>query len=219
MSQIAIFQNLEQGSDEWHAARCGIATASRFGDIMTKPREKGARWSKTALTYAYEVAGEIITGRPHPFVETWDMRRGKEREPEIRRAYEFVTEQDVQQVGFVRRGRAGYSPDGLVGDDGAVEFKSHKPHILIPMLLQLETPEQHVAQTQGGLWITGREWIELVGEWEGLPLFRHRITRDEAYIAELARQVGDFTDLVDEVVEQVRRYGEFGPVQQQLAAE
>lgn len=210
MSQVEIFPNLEQGSDEWHAARCGIATASRFGDIMTKPREKGARWSKTALTYAYEVAGEIITGRPHPFVETWDMRRGKEREPEIRRAYEFVTEQEVQQVGFVRRGRAGYSPDGLVGTAGAVEIKSHKPHILIPMILGTETPEQHVAQTQGGLWVAERSWIDLVCDWEGLPPYVHRVERDEAYIAELEKSVIEFGDLVDDVVDRVRRYGEFG---------
>ncbi len=210
MSGIEIFPTLEQGSDEWHAARCGVATASRFGDIMTKPREKGARWSKTALTYAYEIAGEVITGKPHPFVETWDMRRGKEREPEIRRAYEFITECEVQQVGFVRRGRTGYSPDGLVGTDGAVEIKSHKPHILIPMILGTETPEQHIGQTQGGLWVSGRAWIDLVCEWEGLPLYVHRVHRDEAYIADLERSVAEFGGLVEEIVEQVQRYGETG---------
>lgn len=217
MSGVEIFRDLEQGSEEWHAARCGVATASRFSDIMTKPREKGARWSKTALTYAYEIAGEIITGRPHPFVETWDMRRGKEREPIVRRGYEYITDTKVEQVGFIRRGRAGYSPDGLVGAEGAIEIKSHKPHILIPMILGIETPEQHVAQTQGGLWVSGREWIELVGEWEGLPLYRHKVTRDEAYIDELARSIAAFGELVDEIVDRVRHYGEFGPVEKMAA--
>lgn len=212
MSGIEIFPDLEQGTPEWLAARAGIATASRFKDILTKPKEKGARWSKTAEAYAHEVAGEVITGEPNPVIETWDMRRGKEMEPQIRADYEFMTGTSVQQVGFVRRGRAGYSPDGLVGNDGAVEFKSHKPSILIPMILGNETPEQHVAQTQGGLWIADREWIDLACFWPKLPPFVRRVYRDEVFISALAQTVADFSDLVDETVEKVLRYGETGSI-------
>ena len=34
----------------------------------------------------------------------------------------MLADTDVQQIGFVKRGRFGASPDGLVGSDGLVEF-------------------------------------------------------------------------------------------------
>ena len=136
------------------------------------------------------------------------MRRGRELEPKVRADYEFATDYEVKQVGFIRSGRAGYSPDGLVGDDGAVEIKTHIPKILVPMILGADTPDQHMAQTQGGLWVSGRAWIDLVGYWPGLPLYVHRVHRDEDYIANLAARVEAFGDLVDQIVDDVRAYGE-----------
>ncbi|MGY6410764.1 MAG: lambda exonuclease family protein [Alkalilacustris sp.] len=202
------FPAMEQGTPEWLAARAGVATASRFKDVLTKPREKGAVWSKTALTYAYELAGEIITGAPAESVETFSMRRGKEMEAGLRDQYAFISDAEVVEVGFVRRGRYGASPDGLVGTNGLVEFKSHLPKILIPMLLNGdEVPDEHRAQVQGQLLATGREWNELFAFWPGLPPLNPRVYRDEPFISDLEKRLEDFAGLVDDVVERVRAYG------------
>lgn len=203
-----VFPAMEQGTPEWLAARAGIPTASRFKDILTKPREKGAEWSKTALTYAYEVAGEILTGQPTESFTSKATERGKMLEPEVRAQYEFIADAEVVEVGFARRGRAGASPDGLVGDDGAVEIKTHLPKIIIPMIVAGELPDEHEAQTKGLLWITGRDWVDLVAYWPGLPLFTHRVYRDLAFEEALEQRIGAFNYLVDDLVNRVRAYGD-----------
>lgn len=212
---VEIFESLEQGTPEWLQVRAGIATASNFEKLLVKPKEKGARWSETTITYANEVAGEIITGEPEFTPDTFDMRRGKEWEPGIRADYEYMTGTTVRQVGFIRRGRAGASPDGLVGNDGSIEIKTHKPKILVPMIRGLMRGDEraiakHRPQVQGNLWASGREWIDLVGYWPKLPPLVHRVYRDEPFIAELEVAIANFSELVDEIVDDVLRYGEHG---------
>jgi hypothetical protein len=206
------FPGLVQGTEEWLRVRAGVATASRFKDVLTQPQTKvdkeAGKPSKTALTYAYELAGEILTGEPAEGFSTFHTRRGQELEPQLRSDYELLADTDVVQVGFVKRGRFGASPDGLVGTEGLVEFKTHLPKLLIPMLLDGEFPEEHKAQVQGQLWITGRAWVDLCAYYPGLPMLKVRAERDEAFIAELEQRLAAFDALVADVVERVRRYGE-----------
>jgi hypothetical protein len=54
------------------------------------------------------------------------MVRGSELEPLARAAYEFATDTEVDQVGFVQHGAIelyGASPDGICGSDGGLELK------------------------------------------------------------------------------------------------
>ncbi len=53
----------EQRSEEWYAQRLGKFTASRFGDLMTNGRKKDEVLGATAVSYIYEKAAEILTGR------------------------------------------------------------------------------------------------------------------------------------------------------------
>ncbi|ULB09959.1 YqaJ viral recombinase family protein [Cereibacter azotoformans] len=203
---VEVFRHMEQGTPEWLAARAGVATASRFSDILTKARKAG-EVKKTRLNYAYELAGEILTGEPAPSFSSSAMERGKMLEPIVRSEYEFVSGKSVE-IGFLRAGRVGYSPDGLVGADGLLEIKTHQPKTLIGMLLEGGLPDEHKAQVQGGLWVSGREWLDYCGYWPGLPLHIVRVHRDEKFIEELAEAVGEFNDLVDDVVARVRAYGQ-----------
>lgn len=193
---------MEQGSPEWHEARMGIPTASQFSTVMAKGQGKSRR------TYMLKLAGEIVTGEPMQSFSNAHMERGHEMEPDARAAYEFLAEADVVEVGFVREGRAGCSPDGLISDKGGVEIKSKLPHLLIDALLTDKLPPEHKAQVQGSMWVTGREWWDFVAYWPGLPLFVKRVERDPDYIAELAEAVEKFNTELDEVVAQVRAYGE-----------
>lgn len=192
----------EQGSEDWLRARLGLPTASNFGAILAKGE------GKTRRTYMLRLAGEILTGEPAETFKSGEMDRGNAMEVDARDQYIFDTGAEVQQVGLITNGRAGYSPDGLIGANGAAEFKSKKPELHLACLLKGEFPSEHKAQCQGGLWVAEREWIDLGVYWPGLPMFKARAYRDEAYIAALAHAVDVFNVELHETVEQVRRYGQ-----------
>jgi hypothetical protein len=192
-----------QNSDEWRRARMGIPTASSFDAIMTPG--KTAAQQKTRQTYMYKLAGEIITGQPMDHVVTYDMQRGHDMEPEARDLYTFQTGAELTRVGFIRNGRAGCSPDSLIGTDGGLEIKTKAPHLLIDLLCKGEFPEEHKAQVQGTLWLTERDWWDLVVYWPGMPKFIMRAQRDEAYIANLAAEVARFNDDLDAIVARMKR--------------
>ena len=192
----------EQNTPEWHLARMGIPTASSFDAILTPGKTKAEQ--KTRRTYMLKLAGELLTGQPIEMVMTRDMERGHLLEPEARDLYTLQTGAAPECVGFLKRGRIGCSPDSLIGTDGGLEIKTKAPHLLIDVILKDEFPEEHKAQVQGALWITGRQWWDLAVYWPGLPLFVKRAYRDEAYIANLAAEVDRFNDDLDAIVAQMR---------------
>lgn len=197
--------NCTQGSPEWVQARLGIPTASEFAAILARGR--GGAESRTRQSYLYKLAGERLTGEAMESITTIHMERGRLMEEEARSAYSFVCGHDCERVGFLRRGRAGASPDALIGQDGLLEIKTKLPHLLIEALLKGEFPAEHKAQCQGQLWIAEREWIDLAVYWPGLPLFVTRVGRDEAYIRELTEAVAAFNDELDQVVARVSDWG------------
>ena len=192
----------EQGSPEWFSARAGIPTASEFHTVMAKG--KGGGESLTRKTYLLKLAGEIITGEPMESFTSAHMERGKAMEDEARDLYSFMTDSDPLRVGFVTNGRAGASPDSLIGDRGGLEIKTKLPHLLIDLLLKGEMPPEHKAQVQGCMWIAEREWWDFAAYWPKLPLFTKRIIRDDTYIRTIADAVDQFNDELDATVARLR---------------
>lgn len=199
---LEVFDDLEQGTDEWLRVRSGIPTSSMFSAVLAKGQ------GKTRRSYMLQLAGEIITGEPTESFKNAHMERGHEMEPDAREAYAFITGQTPVEVGFVRNGQKGCSPDSLINDDGMLEIKSKLPARLIDCLLKDEFPSEHKAQCQGAIWVAEREWIDIAVYWPGLPLFIKRATRDEPYIAELSAAVSAFNVELAGVVEKVRAYGQ-----------
>ena len=195
-----------QGSEEWFRARAGMPTASEFSTVMASGRGGGE--SKTRRSYMLKLAGEIITGEPMEHFSNGATDRGHAMEEEARAAYSFITDSEPVQVGFIVNGPKGCSPDALIGDAGMLEIKTAAPHILIEKLLKDEFSPEHKAQCQGALWVAEREWIDLITYWPRLPPLIKRATRDEVYIAGLAKAVDDFNAELAEVVDQIRRYGQ-----------
>lgn len=192
----------EQGSVEWHQARLGIPTASKFSAILAKGE------GKTRAAYMRQLAAEIITGDLGESFTTPAMERGKIMEAEARELYTFVAGVTPQQVGFVRNGPVGWSPDSLIGDAGALEIKTQRADLLIDTLLKDEFPSEHKAQCQGGLWVGEREWVDICVYWPKMPLFTKRAYRDDVYIKTLDGEVKRFLDELHELVERLQRYGE-----------
>lgn len=201
---MEIFNDLEQGTEEWFAVRAGIPTASMFSAILSKGRTKGAP-SKTRLTYMYKLAGEIITGEPGETYSNAHMERGIIMEEEARLAYQLQSGEIPELVGFVRNGNKGCSPDAFIQDDGMLEIKTKLPHIMVDVLLSGKVPSEHTAQLQGQLWVAEREWVDFVAYWPRMPLFVQRVYRDEAYIKTLESEVNRFVDELNDVVEQVKQ--------------
>jgi hypothetical protein len=204
-AQMMQIHDVEQGSPEWFAVRAGIPTASEFSVVMASGRGGGE--SKTRRTYMLKLAGERLTGVPTEPYSNPHLDRGHEMEPEVRDLYSFIQDEPIARVGFITNGPKGCSPDALVGERGMAEFKTALPHILLDRLLSDEFPPEHMAQCQGGLWVAEREWIDICVYWPGLPLFRKRMTRDEAYIRKLSAAVDKFNEELEQTVERIRAYG------------
>lgn len=191
-----------QGSPQWYHARLGIPTASKFATIMRSG--KGGGESKTRYDYLCDLAGEKITGNPTESYSNQYMERGKEQEPEARKLYAFQHEVELQQVGFIRNGRKGCSPDALIGENGALEIKTTMARLLIKIMMRGEYPPEHKAQCQGTLWVTEREWIDIAVYCPGMPLYVERITRDEPFIRTLASEVDIFNGELVQMVNKIR---------------
>lgn len=197
---IELFPDLPQGSPEWFAVRCGLPTASCFSDILAK----GGGLMRAR--YMRKLAGEIICGESEETYRSADMERGNLMEADARRAYALVTGHDPQPIGFVNNTAlgVGYSPDSLIGEDGLLEIKTAKPSVLIEFMQRNDFPAVHVAQCQGGLWVTGRRWVDICIYWPGMPLFIRRAERDEAYISNLEREVKAFQEELTALVAKIR---------------
>ena len=203
---LHVLPDLEQGTPEWFAHRCGIPTTSEFDTLQAKG--KNGSPSVTRRKYMYKLAGEIITGEAAPDGYTnAHMERGKAMEDEARAAYCFAADVDVEKVGFIRNGPKGGSPDRLIGKSGLLEIKTKLPHLVIECLLADQFPPDHAAQCQGLLWVAEREWIDITIYWPKMPLFIKRAYRDEAYIKNLATEVDRFNAELHETVERIKRYG------------
>lgn len=201
--ELQIF-NCEQGTPEWYQARAGIPTASEFDTVLAKGRGGGE--SKTRRTYMLKLIGERLTKEPMWSYSNTHMERGKAMEAEARDLYQMIAEVECEQVGFLRRGDAGCSPDSLVGENGMLEIKTKLPHLQLDCILYDELPSEHRAQCQGQLWIAEREWVDFVSYWPGLPLFAKRVFRDEPYIARLAEAVRVFNAEMEETIAKIQQY-------------
>ena len=129
----------EQGSQQWMEARCGLLSASEMCRILT-PTLKIANNDKTRA-HVYELAAQRLNQYVEPHYIGDDMLRGHEDEVRARLAYaEHFGE--VTECGLVTSDKwgftIGYSPDGLVGDDGLIECKSRPGMTVFSMLIPLE---------------------------------------------------------------------------------
>ncbi|EMP3659538.1 YqaJ viral recombinase family protein [Pseudomonas aeruginosa] len=203
---MQIFKDLEQGSQEWLDARLGIATCSELDVLMVNGKGQ-AGFGVGAFTYMDRLIGERITGaEAEPWRGNGSSARGHKLEPVVRDLYCLRTDTEpdqIQQAGIILNHGIGYSPDGLVGDNGLIEVKTKVPEKLVSVILDDKVPAEHAAQCMGGLWVSEREWIDFLGYWPGMPLCMVRVHRDEAYIRKLSERVKTFYELLEERMEKV----------------
>lgn len=171
---LTIFDQLEQGTDEWLEARRGIVTASTIGQLITDKAVKPAQNDRARGLHATLIA-ERITGHVEPVIPNRAMTRGTLLEDEARREYVKRTGIDVQQIGFARLDTDTYtlgaSPDGLLDTDGGLEIKCPAPKTHIQTVLTGEIPTYNRAQVQASMFVTGRNYWDFCSYLPGEPLY------------------------------------------------
>jgi len=164
-----IIHDCVQGTDEWHGLRAGRPTSSEFSKLIT-----GTGKASTSMKeYANKLATEKhLAGFGKKIVSGWQGNqytdRGHELEPVSRADYEMSYQTPVQEVGFITDDlmRWGSSTDGLVGEDGVVEFKNLIETTFFSALVYWKqngkTEPKYKPQCQGELMISERKWCDLV---------------------------------------------------------
>lgn len=182
------------------APRAEAVELALSGVDPSKPSEK-------AIKYAWLIAMETIAREPldDTFV-TYAMTRGRELEPRARAVYEHRTGAWIEEVSLILTddSRFGYSADGFRDDDGLIEIKCPLAADKVGEVWQHpETAHlEYIDQINGGLWITGRKYCDLIVycPWlapVGKDLFVKRIHRDENAIEELESRLVRFMRMVD----------------------
>lgn len=172
MHKDCIVHNFDQGSDEWHAARNGLLTASEMNLALT-PTLKPSNNANTRK-HIYELAAQRITGWTEPHYIGDEMLRGHADEITARDLYSDRYE-PVEEVGFITRDfggfTIGYSPDGAcVMSERGIEIKSRRQKYLVQTVVDGVVPDEHMLQVQTGLLVTGWDCIDFITYCGGMPL-------------------------------------------------
>jgi len=205
---MTILIECAQGSESWLQARSGAITASRFSDAISKlTRASGSKKAgdptAAADKYACDIAIERISGKPYGEpVKAWVLDRGHELEVSARIQYESRTGYLCEETGVVLTDdrKFGYSTDGMP-EDGLIEIKCPIDSTKILEMWRTGDVSEYIHQIQGGMWITGRKWLDFIMYVPdlanaGKDLYVKRIMRDDNFIDAMVDELMRFDSLV-----------------------
>lgn len=202
---LTIHENIEQGSEEWLQARCGLITASDMNLILT-PTLRPSDNEKTKK-HVYELAAQRLTNYVEPQYVGDHMLRGREDEIKAREAY-ADNYAPVREVGGMVRDFGGFkiwcSPDGLVGENGGIECKSRLQKYQVQTFVDWEVPVEHRLQVQTALLVSGRDWWDYVSYSGGMPMAVIRVWPDEGMHHAILNSCEAFEEKVQRVMQSYR---------------
>lgn len=199
---IAYFEELVQGSPEWLAARCGLITASETKLIIT-PTLKIAANEKTRM-HLYELCAQRVSKYVEPAYVSDNMERGSFDEIEARIIYHEKIS-PVKEVGFITNDKwgfiIGYSPDGLVGEDGQIEIKSRKQKFQMQTIATDTIDSDFLIQIQTGLLVSERKWCDFIQYSSGMPMYVKRCYPDDVFQKAIIEAAASFENQAKEIIE------------------
>ncbi len=197
-----------QNSPEWLDAKVRPSHGIRIADVTANQERKSAA---SRESYKMELLAEVLTGRATEHYVSQAMDFGRENEPLAGSLYEIEKGMEVERVGYVLHPsipRSGCSPDGLVGDDGLVEFKVPNTTTHLEYLIGEVVPAEYIPQMTWQMACTGREWCDFVSYDPRLPsafgLFIVRLPRNEELICEMEKEVEKFIAELNALSEKLR---------------
>lgn len=189
--------------------------AGRNGPIKTLHTERAAAAREAPITVVEPASNpelrsltmvlvaERITGWTDENFVGEDMLRGIDDEAIARDIY-AAHHQPVTQTGLMIEDkwghRIGYSPDGVVGDDGLIEIKSRRPKLHLAAILAGSPPSDTMAQMQCALLVSGRAWIDYVSYSSGMPLWTKRIYPQQDWFDAITQSVATFETNATEMI-------------------
>lgn len=197
---MKIYEDMEQGSQEWFAVRLGKLTGSDAQCIATN--------GKGLETLVFEKVAEIMTGKMKPQYTNDDMARGNELEALARSSYELESGLLVKKVGFMELDEnVGSSPDGLIDKDGMVEIKCKNDALFAKYMYEGKIESSHNWQIQMNLYISGREWCDYVIFNENFPktTIITRINKNEGDIAKLKVGIATGTAMIKTILSKIKK--------------
>jgi len=169
-----------QGSQEWLDLRCGLLTASEMKFIITPSKLEYSKAEKS-FSHLLELTAQRITKYVEPHYVGDDMLRGRDDEVDAKVKYEEKYGA-VRDCGFIVNDKwgfpIGYSPDGLIGDDGLMECKGRRSKFQLDTIVEMKMPEEFLLQVQTGLLVSERKWLDFVSYCGGMHMFVLRIYPD-----------------------------------------
>lgn len=206
---IAYHPDVLQGTEEWLALRAGLLTASEMKKILT-PTLKVVDNDKTRA-HVYELAAQRLSGYVEPAYISDDMLRGMTDEIDARLVYEKNCA-PVTTMGFITNSRwgftLGFSPDGLVGDDGLIECKSRLQKFQVQTIAECVAagtiPVDYMLQCQTGLLVSERSWLDFISYSGGLPMVVIRVYPDAVVQSAILEAAAAFEAKVASVMDAYR---------------
>ena len=203
---IKYYENTDefyQGSEAWLAARCGLLTASEMKLIIT-PTLKTAANEKTRA-HVYELLAQRVTKYVEPSYIGDDMLRGYDDEITARDLYRKHVA-PVTEMGFITNDKwgftLGFSPDGLVGDDGFIECKSRRQkfqfEVLIECVKSQKIPADYLMQQQTGHLVSERGFCDFLSYSGGIGMPVIRVYPDDKVMNAIVEAAGEFERTLSE---------------------
>jgi putative phage-type endonuclease len=198
---------MEQGTEEWFAARAGKVTASKLSDVLMKKTTSGYR------NYLALLVSERLTGTCGESFTSGPMQWGIDHEPEARNLYQFVRGVTVEEIGFIDHPTiemTGASPDGLV-DEGMVEIKCPNTATHITTLRGGAMDRKYFCQMQWQMACADRPWCDFVSYDPRMPaemqIHIQRVDRDDVWLGATIPVVMEFLEEVNAVAtELINKY-------------
>lgn len=197
---------IAQGHIDWFRLRIGKVTASELCNLLTP--EFKLRTGETPRTFVYSKLAELWRGQPLISTGSWQTEQGNIRQDEAIPFLALEKEWDIREGGFIETddGRAGCSPDGLVGEDMGVEVKCPEPTNHVRYLVEGKLPPAYVTQVHGSLYVTGFPRWTFLSYNRGFPPLILEIERDEAIMAKIADAVDYFHSQLQSAKAAVSQY-------------
>lgn len=199
----------EQRTESWFLERAGKVTASRIADVCARTK---TGYGASRANYMSQLIIERLTGQPADSYINAAMQWGIDHEDDARIAYEFMTDNTVEKVGFIEHPNikdAGASPDGRVGKEGLVEFKCPNSATHIDFLLTGKIPDKYIKQMLWQMECDNRGFCDFFSYDPRMPAnlqaFRKRVFRDEYAIKKIRCEVHLFLEELEEKLKQLNK--------------
>jgi len=220
-----IYHEVSQQSDQWYKMRLGLATASRFGQLITP---KTGQFSKSMDPYANQLIGEMVTGKGAEKFESYWMERGAMLEQDASASYEVITGYSLDRGGFLTNDEMtiGASPDRRVLDAsgnviGGTEIKCPSEAVHIENLLRMKKhgtiDPDYIPQVQGQILIGKLEFVDWFSYHPDMPPALIRTERDDDFCNKLEDALGEFDRILREKIDLLQSMGMIIPPRPILA--